>query len=319
MRSGGSLEMERLWSEPQGGGCSLCWYGARMASSGAKKGREEAVEGRGHGVDWSEVLEAEKVHLIFNLYGGAVVMGKRTRLSISSSMLAMCCPDSDVMATRLPDGMNHEFVVLTMTPEWLSKMLGSRTESIYPAIRDMLSGTKEDRETGKPVGMVRSMTLEEKTMARQLSDPPVEEAALGFWYAAKVTEILALHLFCPVKETQESPFCLGQKRIVQERVDSVLEWLEEHLDESLDLKSLSVHVGCAPHYLSRLFSKETGLTISQQLRALRIERAAQLMNSGRFNVTEAAMEVGYNSLSHFTKAFVLEKGVKPSEYLSQER
>ena len=34
-----------------------------------------------------------------------------------------------------------------------------------------------------------------------------------------------------------------------------------------------------------------------------MERAAELLRSGRYNVTEAATEVGYASLSHFSKAF----------------
>ena len=34
-----------------------------------------------------------------------------------------------------------------------------------------------------------------------------------------------------------------------------------------------------------------------------MERAAELLRTGRYNVTEAATEVGYSSLSHFSKAF----------------
>jgi AraC-like DNA-binding protein len=45
------------------------------------------------------------------------------------------------------------------------------------------------------------------------------------------------------------------------------------------------------------------MTISRYLRNLRLEHAAMLLKSGKFNVTEAAMEVGYSSLSHFSKVF----------------
>ncbi len=46
-----------------------------------------------------------------------------------------------------------------------------------------------------------------------------------------------------------------------------------------------------------------GMTIPQYVREVRIEKAAELLLRGRHNVTEAAMEVGYSSLSHFSKAF----------------
>ena len=53
------------------------------------------------------------------------------------------------------------------------------------------------------------------------------------------------------------------------------------------------------------------MTISRYLRNLRLERAAELLRSGRSNVTEAAMAVGYSSLSHFSKAFAEMFGVCP--------
>ena len=127
-------------------------------------------------------------------------------------------------------------------------------------------------------------------------------------------EIVSLHLFSPVKEVG-APLTLPRNHVKEDRIERVNEWLSEHYEDALDLKKLAAEIGCAPHYLSRLFSSETGKTISQQLRAIRIDEAAGLLDSGRYNVTEACFEVGYNSLSHFTKAFVEEKGIKPSEYL----
>ena len=62
-----------------------------------------------------------------------------------------------------------------------------------------------------------------------------------------------------------------------------------------------------------------GTTISLYLRRLRIERAAELMASGRMNASEAALEVGYRSLSHFSQAFRAEKGLPPSEWLRAKR
>lgn len=57
-----------------------------------------------------------------------------------------------------------------------------------------------------------------------------------------------------------------------------------------------------------------GVTIPQYLRQLRLDRAAELLRSGRFNVTEAALEVGYSSLSHFSQAFHEQFGCCPGLY-----
>jgi AraC-like DNA-binding protein len=45
-----------------------------------------------------------------------------------------------------------------------------------------------------------------------------------------------------------------------------------------------------------------------------MERAAELLKSGEYNVTEAATEVGYNSLSHFSAAFHETFGSCPGLY-----
>ena len=80
------------------------------------------------------------------------------------------------------------------------------------------------------------------------------------------------------------------------------------------LEQLGREAGCSPFYLSRTFSKETGQTIPQYLRQLRLDRAASLLKQGQMNVTEVALEVGYNSLSHFSQAFHQQFGCCPGLY-----
>ena len=54
--------------------------------------------------------------------------------------------------------------------------------------------------------------------------------------------------------------------------------------------------------------------MQQYLRQARMERAAELLRTGRCNVTEAAFAVGYNSLSHFSSAFHETFGCCPGLY-----
>src|SRR6185295_15192195 len=97
-------------------------------------------------------------------------------------------------------------------------------------------------------------------------------------------------------------------------VDSVLAILRRNLTGTPPLEAIAREVGCSPFYLSRTFSKETGQTIPQYVRQLRMEKAAELLKTGKFNVTEAALEVGYNSLSHFSQAFHQTFGCCPGLY-----
>ncbi|MDB4406559.1 helix-turn-helix transcriptional regulator, partial [bacterium] len=69
--------------------------------------------------------------------------------------------------------------------------------------------------------------------------------------------------------------------------------------------------------LSRLVKQETGKTLLLHLRSLRISKAAEMLSENRLNVTEVALEVGYQSLSHFSKAFSMEQGMTPSQFLKR--
>jgi AraC-like DNA-binding protein len=113
---------------------------------------------------------------------------------------------------------------------------------------------------------------------------------------------------------QDELFCDRQKRAARARVDKVIALLRGALAEPPSLEELGRKVGCSPFYLSRTFSAEMKTTIPQYLRKLRMERAAELLKSGKYNVTEAALEVGYSSLSHFSQAFCQSMGCCPALY-----
>ena len=144
-----------------------------------------------------------------------------------------------------------------------------------------------------------------------LLKPPVSKPAQSLWYQSKALELMSHFLFTP-KDPEF--FCQRQKRVARDRVERTKDLLARDLAQPPTLEMLGREVGCSPFYLSRSFSREVGLTIPQYLRKLRMERAAELLRSGRYNVTEAATEVGYASLSHFSKAFCETIGCCPVLY-----
>ena len=50
------------------------------------------------------------------------------------------------------------------------------------------------------------------------------------------------------------------------------------------------------------------------VRTIRLKRAAELLRSGKYNVTEVSELVGFNTPRYFTKHFREMYGVRPSEY-----
>ena len=256
-----------------------------------------------HPLDWAGMLAPCHAHLILNLDGYGVVLGENIRLSIFPGMTAICRipPAGNVYASRLPGTGHHRCVVLTVSDRWLSEKFGGLMDSLHPLFSDTANAADQ-------IGLTRSMSLAERDLCAAMLAPPVARALRPMWFRAKLVECFSLFggAAVPAQGSKQDSISL--------RIDKATLWLREHFEDELDLRVLASHVGCAPHYLSRLFRGHTGMTLTQKLRQIRIDHAADLLQNGSHNVTEAALEVGYNSISHFTKAFLLEKGMLPSLY-----
>jgi AraC-like DNA-binding protein len=140
----------------------------------------------------------------------------------------------------------------------------------------------------------------------------VFQRARELWYQGHVLQLLAEYFF--ERQGEDELFCDRQKRLARERAQKVIAILQRDLVKPPNLEAIGREVGCSPFHLSRTFSQEAGMTIPQYLRKLRIERAAELLQTGKYNVTEAALEVGYSSLSHFSQAFCQTMGCCPGLY-----
>jgi len=89
-------------------------------------------------------------------------------------------------------------------------------------------------------------------------------------------------------------------------------WIEEHLFEPFRIDALVEHCHASESTILRAFRKETGVAPLVYVRRRRLEHALQLLESGRYAVTEVATRVGYDNPSAFAAAFHKQFGVTPS-------
>ncbi|OGD18671.1 MAG: hypothetical protein A2W03_08745 [Candidatus Aminicenantes bacterium RBG_16_63_16] len=96
------------------------------------------------------------------------------------------------------------------------------------------------------------------------------------------------------------------------RLFQVLDYVNSHFKDDLTLRDTAARFGCSPFHLTRLFKKGTGLTFGRYIRAKRLLLAKDLLEN--MSVTEACFEVGFENLSHFSRAFKSKYGRNPSGY-----
>jgi len=97
------------------------------------------------------------------------------------------------------------------------------------------------------------------------------------------------------------------------RINRVIDHIDAHLAEPLDLEALAAVAHFSPFHFHRIFHAMTGETLAERVRRRRLEvAAARLLASPPTPALEVALEVGFGSGAAFTRAFSGHFGVSPS-------
>ncbi len=106
-----------------------------------------------------------------------------------------------------------------------------------------------------------------------------------------------------------------QKIEVQSRaVVESMDYIRYHLHERITVPMIAEHVHLNPTYLSELFARETGTTISQYITDQRMEAAENMLKYSEYSLGEISEILAYRSQSHFTKVFRERSGMTPGQY-----
>ena len=100
-----------------------------------------------------------------------------------------------------------------------------------------------------------------------------------------------------------------------EVVDQVKQLISENISlGNLQREELANMVHLSPGYLSRIFKKETGMSLSDYIIQKRITIAKQLLTKTNLPVTTIAERIGLSYASYFTKLFKEKVNMTPQEY-----
>lgn len=88
----------------------------------------------------------------------------------------------------------------------------------------------------------------------------------------------------------------------------------KYMDKTLSTKSLADQVYLTNTYLSSLFKKEIGITISEYIMQIRMEESKVFLKELKWKLSDVAAKVGYSDANYYAKTFKKYSGVTPSEY-----
>jgi YesN/AraC family two-component response regulator len=95
--------------------------------------------------------------------------------------------------------------------------------------------------------------------------------------------------------------------------------IDSDLSADLGAKTLAQSQNVSLGYLSAIFRKEVGLTLSSYVRQKRMEHAKYLLSRTELQVQSVALHCGILDVVYFTKSFKREVGMTPSEYRAAQK
>ena len=112
---------------------------------------------------------------------------------------------------------------------------------------------------------------------------------------------------------------LKSRDVYVDRMHRVSEYIDQHLDQYLDLETLAEVAHFSPFHFHRLFSAWMGETLGAYLRRRRCEVAAtRLLAQPRLAVLQIALDVGFGSAEALTHAFNARFGCSPTSWRLQQ-
>lgn len=109
---------------------------------------------------------------------------------------------------------------------------------------------------------------------------------------------------------------LRKHKICSIHVVKCIDYIHDNLHTRITIRDLAELTGLNPSYLSRLFKKETGSSVTDYIRSLKIDAAKNMLIYSDFSPSQIASILAFPDQSYFTEVFHRFVGVSPKKYQS---
>lgn len=245
--------------------------------------------------------------LLYCLKGGYELMVERQRFILRSGDAALIHPQ-EPHQTRTIDAEESAYLVLKFTPESLYSANHPQYEMkyIFPYLhfsfrRSDVYTKAQLKESGMESLLLR--IFEER-----------QRAEYGYEMAVRADISRALLWFIRAWHKENVGLAIDERTLP--RLQKALLFIEDHLDEALNVGMVAEYMGMGESTFSRFFSRAAGSAFPAYVRALRLNRAAARLVESDESITEIAMACGFSSASYLILCFRQQYRMTPAQFRS---
>lgn len=215
--------------------------------------------------------------------------------------------DGDVIMTKpeelhsfsFPKECNYQREFLHIYPGFFDK---------FPEIIDELNSRRSGKFNCIPKSLVEKYGIDKifGGIEQYCKNPVPETDFMVLTYSLQLVTVINRILR---EET------LGYKKTLlkNKKANSICDYLDHHYKENVTVETIAAVNFVSPSYMSRMFKKETGMTIKAYLNLRRVTVAKNLIMEGQ-KATNIYSDCGFSDYSTFYRAFVKFVGMTPDEF-----
>ncbi len=188
---------------------------------------------------------------------------------------------------------------------------------ILPSMLERLSTPQTDFVRGFRTAQTCTALTDQRRrelteLFQSLEQPP--EARFGGDVRRDILLLELLLKLCDIWQSSAGESGIGNPDY--ERVQPVLQYLQEHYTETFSLDDLARQFSISKYHLCHIFKSVTGFSIKEYVIQRRIVLARELLRQP-ISVQEAGERAGFQTNSHFIRTFSAYTGVSPRRYARQ--
>jgi len=135
---------------------------------------------------------------------------------------------------------------------------------------------------------------------------------------AIVSQLTVLCLRAIEREEQFDLYVYGEQH-PKDVVQRGLFYINKYYTKQINVTDVADAVSLSPNYLTDLFRHVVGVTVSQYIARIRIEKAKTLLRQTTRTIAEIAFDVGFHSPYYFSRVFKKHTEFTPRDFRSQDR
>lgn len=101
---------------------------------------------------------------------------------------------------------------------------------------------------------------------------------------------------------------------ISQPIQNAINYIYVNINAPISVESVANEVGVSKGYLSHLFKKEVGVSVSEYIRQKKIETATNLLKYSPYSMVEISNRLSFSSQSHFIQTFKKSVGMTPLKY-----